>query len=169
VAIEFRSFSKSAGFTGTRCAFTVVPEKCRAFDSRGDVSYLHPLWLRRQSTKFNAVSYPVQRAAEAVYSDKGQKQVRELTDYYLKNASLIIEKMTGLGYSCTGGKDSPYIWIKGDRDSWEFFDLLLEKAGVVCTPGAGFGKCGENHIRISAFNSYENVQKALERIGKALQ
>jgi LL-diaminopimelate aminotransferase len=169
VAIEFRSFSKSAGFTGTRCAFTVVPEKCRAFDSRGDVSYLHPLWLRRQSTKFNAVSYPVQRAAEAVYSDEGQKQVRELTDYYLKNASLIIEKMTGLGYSCTGGKDSPYIWIKGDRDSWKFFDLLLEKAGVVCTPGAGFGKCGENHIRISAFNSYENVQKALERIEKALQ
>ncbi len=168
VAIEFRSFSKSAGFTGTRCAFTVVPKKCRAFDSQGDIAYLHPLWLRRQSTKFNAVAYPVQRAAEAVYSDEGRKQVRELTDYYLKNAALIIEKMTRLGFHCSGGKDSPYIWIKSDRDSWEFFDLLLEKAGVVCTPGSGFGKCGENHIRISAFNSYENVEKALERIGKAL-
>jgi len=169
VAIEFRSFSKNAGFTGTRCAYTVVPKTCRAFDEKGGSLKLHPLWLRRQSTKFNGVSYPVQRAAEAVYSENGKRQVRELTDYYLKNAALIVEKMTGLGYACTGGVNSPYIWIKADRDSWEFFDLLLERAGVVCTPGSGFGKCGQGYIRISAFNSFENVAKALERIGNALQ
>ena len=168
VAIEFRSFSKNAGFTGTRCAYTVVPKKCRAFDNAGNKTALHPLWLRRQSTKFNGVSYPVQKAAEAVYSAQGQKQVKDLTDYYLRNAKLIIEKMTKLGFNCTGGDDSPYIWINGNRGSWEFFDLLLNKAGVVCTPGAGFGKCGEGYIRISAFNSYENVEKAMDRIGKAL-
>ncbi len=169
VAIEFRSFSKSAGFTGTRCAFTVIPKKCRAFDSDNKPTPLHPLWLRRQSTKFNGVSYPVQRAAEAVYSEEGQKQVRELSDYYLNNAGRIIEKMTALGFACTGGRNAPYIWIKSNRDSWEFFDLLLEKAGVVCTPGSGFGKCGEQYIRISAFNSYENVVKALQRIEDALR
>ena len=168
VAIEFRSFSKNAGFTGTRCAYTVVPKKCRAFDKDGNKTELHTLWLRRQCTKFNGVSYPVQKAAEAVYSLQGQEQVKELTDYYLKNAKLIIEKMTGLGFKCTGGENSPYIWINGNRGSWEFFDLLLNKAGVVCTPGAGFGKCGEGYIRISAFNSYVNVEKAMEKIGQAL-
>lgn len=169
VAIEFRSFSKNAGFTGTRCAYTVVPKKCRAFNKHGESTTLHQLWHRRQSTKFNGVSYPVQRAAEAVYSEEGQAQVRELSDYYLNNARIIMNKMTGLGYLCTGGKNSPYIWIKGDRDSWEFFDLFLEKAGVVCTPGSGFGKCGQNYIRISAFNSCENVEKAMQRIGAALK
>jgi LL-diaminopimelate aminotransferase len=168
VAIEFRSFSKNAGFTGTRCAFTIIPKKCRAFDSNGKTVFLHQLWNRRQSTKFNGVSYPVQRAAEAVYSNEGQQQVKKLTDYYLENAKQIIDKMTELGYHCTGGKNSPYIWIKGDTDSWDFFDLLLKKAGVVCTPGSGFGKCGEKHIRISAFNSHENVEKAIKRIGRAL-
>lgn len=168
VAIEFRSFSKNAGFTGTRCAFTIIPKKCRAFDSNGETVFLHQLWNRRQSTKFNGVSYPVQRAAEAVYSNEGQQQVRKLTDYYLENAKQIIDKMTKLGYHCTGGKNSPYIWIKGDTDSWDFFDLLLKKAGVVCTPGSGFGRCGEKHIRISAFNSHENVEKAIKRIGRAL-
>jgi len=168
VAIEFRSFSKNAGFTGIRCAYTVVPEKCRAFTTGGKSTGLHPLWLRRQSTKFNGVSYPVQRAAEAVYSEAGQQQVRALTDYYLKNAALIIEKMSALGFSCTGGDNSPYIWINGRRGSWEFFDLLLNKAGVVCTPGAGFGKCGEGFIRISAFNNYKSVEKAMERIGRAI-
>ncbi len=168
VAIEFRSFSKNAGFTGTRCAFTVIPKKCRAFAENGEPVSLHPLWLRRQSTKFNAVSYPVQRAAEAVYSEEGQQQVQGLTSYYLENARLIRNKMSDLGYQCTGGVNSPYIWIKGDLDSWEFFDLLLEKAGVVCTPGSGFGRCGEHHIRISAFNSYDNVVKALENISQAL-
>ncbi|MEI6125410.1 MAG: LL-diaminopimelate aminotransferase [Pseudomonadota bacterium] len=168
VALEFRSFSKSAGFTGTRCAFTVIPKKCRAFDLTGEPVFLHQLWLRRQSTKFNGVSYPVQRAAEAVYSEEGQRQIRALSDYYLKNAGLIIEKMTALGYACTGGRNAPYIWVKSKRNSWEFFDLLLEKAGVVCTPGSGFGKCGEGYIRISAFNSYEKVEMALEKIAGAL-
>ena len=168
VAIEFRSFSKNAGFTGTRCAYTVVPKKCRAFNKEGNKMELHPLWLRRQSTKFNGVSYPVQKAAEAVYSEQGQIQINALTDGYLKNAELIVEKMTGLGFKCTGGTNSPYIWVNGNRGSWEFFDLLLNKAGVVCTPGAGFGKCGEGYIRISAFNSYENVENAMYRIGLAL-
>ena len=168
VAIEFRSFSKTAGFTGTRCAFTVVPKKCRAFDSAGQERLLHPLWNRRHATKFNGVSYPVQKAAAAVYSEEGKAQVRELIDYYMKNARLIRKEMTGLGYDCVGGENSPYIWIDGKRGSWEFFDLLLDEAGVVCTPGAGFGKCGEGYIRISAFNSYENVEKALGRIRDAL-
>lgn len=169
VALEFRSFSKNAGFTGTRCAFTVIPRKCRVFDSNGKLLYLHPLWFRRQSTKFNGVSYPVQRAAEAVYSEEGQKQIRELSDYYLRNADRIIQKLTSLGFACNGGRNAPYIWIKCNRNSWEFFDLLLEKAGVVCTPGSGFGRCGEQHIRVSAFNSFENVVKALQRIEEALR
>ena len=168
VALEFRSLSKSAGFTGTRCAFTVIPKKCRIYDSRGGSVELHPLWFRRQSTKFNGVSYPVQRAAEAVYTAEGQKQCRELCDYYLRNASLIMKKMSGLGFSCSGGVNAPYIWINCGMDSWKMFDLLLEKAGVVCTPGSGFGKCGEGFIRLSAFNSYENVEKALDRIGSAV-
>jgi LL-diaminopimelate aminotransferase len=169
VAIEFRSFSKTAGFTGTRCAFTVVPKKCRAYTAGGEPVNLHPLWLRRQTTKFNGVSYPVQRAAEAVYSDEGRRQVKEIVDYYMGNAKVIRENMGALGFPCYGGVNAPYIWVKGDRDSWEFFDLLLEKAGVVCTPGAGFGTCGEGYIRISAFNSRENVDKALDRIGSALK
>ncbi len=169
VSVEFRSFSKNAGFTGTRCAFTIIPKKCRAFDQNENPTPIHSLWLRRQCTKFNGVSYPVQRAAEAVYSGEGSRQVKQLTDYYMNNAGLILEGMTGLGFTCTGGKNSPYIWIKGNMDSWKFFDLLLEKAGVVCTPGSGFGKCGENYIRISAFNSLENVEKALGRIADALR
>jgi LL-diaminopimelate aminotransferase len=168
VAIEFRSFSKSAGFTGTRCAYTVVPKECRAFDFGGKKHYIHSLWNRRHCTKFNGVSYPVQRAAEAVYSPEGKLQTGELVAYYLRNADLICREIGKLGYEYDGGKNSPYIWIDGRRDSWEFFDLLLNKAGVVCTPGAGFGKCGEGYIRISAFNSYENVQKAMQRIAKAL-
>jgi LL-diaminopimelate aminotransferase len=169
VAIEFRSFSKNAGFTGTRCAFTVVPEECRAFDSEGNIHNLHALWNRRHCTKFNGVSYPVQRAAAAVYSEEGKAQVRELTDYYLVNAALISKEITELGFSSVGGDNSPYIWIDGQgRDSWEFFDMLLDKAGVVCTPGSGFGKCGQGYIRLSAFNSLENVEEAMQRIREAL-
>jgi LL-diaminopimelate aminotransferase len=168
VAVEFRSFSKTAGFTGTRCAYTVVPKACIAYGSKGEKHFLHSLWNRRHSTKFNGVSYPVQKAAEAVYSDEGHVQVSSLVDYYLKNAGLIRKEMINLGYSCVGGINSPYIWIDGKTDSWAFFDLLLNKAGVVCTPGAGFGKCGEGFIRISAFNSFENVQLAMERIREAL-
>ena len=168
VAVEFRSFSKNAGFTGTRCAFTVIPKECRAFDENGEKIMIHPLWNRRHSTKFNGVSYPVQKAAEAVYSPEGKNEVKELTDYYMANAAIVRKAMTDLGFKCTGGDNSPYIWIDGKRKSWDFFDLLLEKAGIVCTPGAGFGTCGEGYIRISAFNSRENIIEAMERIKKAL-
>jgi LL-diaminopimelate aminotransferase len=168
VAVEFRSFSKTAGFTGTRCAYTVVPKDCRAWTAEGDTVSLHELWFRRQSTKFNGVSYPIQRAAEAVYSPEGQVQVRKLSDFYLTNARMIRQAMTDLGFECVGGENSPYIWIYGGRSSREIFDMLLSRAGVVCTPGVGFGRCGENFIRISAFNSRENVEEALERIRKAL-
>jgi LL-diaminopimelate aminotransferase len=169
VAIEFRSFSKTAGFTGTRCAYTVVPKQCRAFTASGTPVPVHDLWNRRHTTKFNSVSYPVQRAAEAVYSPEGQNQIRTLTDYYLTNAAYIRQAIQQLGFECVGGKNSPYIWIDGRQDSWKFFDLLLNKAGVVCTPGAGFGRCGQGYIRISAFNSFENVEKAMDRIKAALQ
>jgi len=168
VAIEFRSFSKTAGFTGTRCAFTVVPKACVGYDSQGAPRPIHPLWARRQSTKFNGVSYPVQRAAAAVYTAAGSAQVRALSDYYLRNAGLIRERMTRLGYACTGGDNSPYIWIQTNQDSWQFFDRLLQRAAVVCTPGDGFGTCGQGYVRISAFNSYENVERALERIARVL-
>jgi len=169
VAIEFRSFSKTAGFTGVRCAYTVVPKSCMAYTASGEEHSVHSLWNRRHTTKFNSVSYPVQRAAEAVYSAEGKAQVQELTDYYLKNAALIREEISALGYDCVGGENSPYIWIDGNKDSWEFFDLLLKRAGVVCTPGAGFGRCGEGFIRLSAFNNYENVEKAMTRIKDALK
>ena len=170
VAIEFRSFSKNAGFTGTRCAYTVVPKECAAFDGAGNKQLIHPLWNRRHCTKFNGVSYPIQKAAAAVYSDAGKAQIKELTDYYLKNAALIKKEITNLGFDSVGGDNSPYIWIDGQgRDSWEFFDMMLNKAGVVCTPGAGFGKCGQGYIRLSAFNSFENVEKAMDRISKALK
>ena len=169
VAIEFRSFSKTAGFTGTRCAFTVVPKACRAYTHSGEPVDLHAFWNRRHTTKFNSVSYPEQRAAEAVYSSEGQAQARQLTDYYLDNARYIRDAMTDLGFDCIGGVHSPYIWIDGRSDSWAFFDRLLTQAGVVCTPGTGFGRCGQNHIRISAFNSHDNVQAAMERIRKAFR
>ncbi len=167
VAVEFRSFSKTAGFTGTRCAYTVVPKECMAYTEGGEKVAVHALWNRRHTTKFNSVSYPIQRAAEAVYSDAGQAQVQQLISYYLKNASYIRNKMESLGYECMGGENSPYIWIDARGDSWAFFDDLLNNAGVVCTPGAGFGKCGEGYVRISAFNSYDNVVEAMDRIANA--
>ncbi len=168
VAIEFRSFSKSGGFTGTRCAYTVVPKACTAYDRSGAAQSVHDLWHRRHSTKFNGVSYPVQRAAEALYSVDGRRQAKELIDYYLANADIIRTAMTELGYDCVGGDHSPYIWIDGGGDSWQFFDRLLQQAGVVCTPGAGFGRCGAGYIRLSAFNSRENVAEAMERIKQSL-
>ena len=169
VAIEFRSFSKTAGFTGTRCAYTVVPKTLLAWDRAGRPHALHSLWNRRHTTKFNGVAYPIQKAAAAIYTDAGRSQTRGLTDFYLGNARLIRAAMAALGLRCVGGDNAPYIWIDVGRDSWEFFDLLLEKAQVVCTPGAGFGRCGEGHVRISAFNSRENVEKALVRIAAALK
>ena len=168
VAIEFRSFSKSAGFTGTRCAYTVVPKECVAYDSSGAKHSVHGLWNRRHCTKFNGVSYPVQRAAEAVYSMEGKAQTKALIDYYMENSAVVCETMDKLGYDYVGGKNSPYIWIDGRMDSWEFFDMLLNKAGVVCTPGAGFGKCGNGYIRISAFNSHDKVREAMDRLTEAL-
>jgi LL-diaminopimelate aminotransferase len=169
VAIEFRSFSKTAGFTGTRCAFTVVPKSLMAYTAAGDAHPVHALWLRRHTTKFNGVSYPVQRAAEAVYSAEGRAQCRELIDYYLGNAALIRSALTDLGFACVGGDNSPYIWFDSRMDSWKFFDLLLEKANVVCTPGVGFGRCGAGFIRISAFNDRENVEKAIARLQKTIK
>jgi len=169
VAIEFRSFSKTAGFTGTRCAYTVIPKSLMAYDAAGNAQPLHALWNRRHTTKFNGVSYPVQKAAAAIFTDEGKKQVRAMTDFYLGNAALIREAVAKLGFTCVGGVNAPYIWINVGRDSWEFFDLLLNKAQVVCTPGAGFGRCGEGHVRISAFNSRENVVTALERIAATLK
>jgi LL-diaminopimelate aminotransferase len=168
VAIEFRSYSKTAGFTGTRCAYTVIPKSLIAYDAAGGAQPLHPLWNRRQTTKFNGVAYPIQKAAAAIYTPAGRGQCRALTDFYLGNAKMIREAMAKLGLACVGGDNAPYIWVNTGRDSWEFFDLLLEKAQVVCTPGAGFGRCGEGHVRISAFNSRENVAIALERIARAL-
>jgi LL-diaminopimelate aminotransferase len=169
VAIEFRSFSKLAGFTGLRCAYTVVPKTLKARDGCGNTHAVHALWNRRHTTKFNGVSYPVQKAAAATYTAEGRQQTRALTDFYLGNAKLIRAAVQQLGMTCIGGDDAPYIWINTGRDSWEFFDLLLNQAQVVCTPGAGFGKCGEGHVRISAFNSRENVVTALARIAAALK
>lgn len=168
VAVEFRSFSKTAGFTGTRCAYTVVPKECVAYDAEGREASLHEMWNRRQTTKFNGVSYPVQRAAEAAYTPAGQRETKERIDYYLENASTIRESMERIGLPTVGGDNSPYLWIKAGTDSWSFFDRLLEHAGVVCTPGSGFGRCGEGYIRLSAFNSHENVQEAMRRIESAL-
>ncbi len=169
VAIEMRSFSKTAGFTGTRCAYTVIPKKLMAYDQAGNAHPVHALWNRRHTTKFNGVSYPVQKAAAAIYTPAGQAQVKAQADFYLQNAALIRRAMADLGFSVTGGDNAPYIWVNTGRDSWEFFDLLLNRAGVVCTPGAGFGRCGEGHVRISAFNSRANVETALERIAAALR
>jgi len=168
VAVEIRSFSKTAGFTGTRCAYTVVPRTVVGYDAAGNAHPLHGLWTRRQSTKFNGVAYPVQRAAAAIFTDEGRRETRALADFYLGNARLIREALARLGIPCAGGENAPYLWANVARDSWQFFDLLLDKAGVVVTPGAGFGRCGEGHVRISAFNSRENVAAALERIAAAL-
>ena len=168
VAIEFRSFSKTAGFTGVRCAYTVVPKNCVAYDADGAPHDLHALWNRRHSTKFNGVSYPVQRAAAAAFTPQGQKELRELTDYYLRNAALIRERMLSLGYQLTGGTNSPYVWIRTQTDAWAFFDKLLDEAAVVTTPGSGFGARGEGHIRISAFNRHEKVAEGMDRIAELL-
>jgi LL-diaminopimelate aminotransferase len=165
-AIEFRSFSKNAGFTGTRCALTVVPKNLTARASDGSNVELWKLWNRRQSTKFNGVSYIVQRGAEAVYSETGQQQVKALIRFYLENAQIIREKLTEAGFAVYGGVNAPYIWLKtpNQLSSWDFFDQLLETANVVGTPGSGFGAAGEGYFRISAFNSRENVLEAMQRI-----
>ncbi|WNZ24097.1 LL-diaminopimelate aminotransferase [Leptolyngbya sp. NK1-12] len=165
-AIEFRSFSKNAGFTGTRCAFTVVPKTLTAKAKDGSEVQLWSLWNRRQSTKFNGVSYIVQRGAEAVYSEAGQAQTKALIDFYMENARIIREQLTAAGIQVYGGTNAPYVWVKTPNglSSWEFFDKLLHTVHVVGTPGAGFGAAGEGYFRISAFNSRENVNEAMRRI-----
>ncbi|AAB84559.1 MAG: LL-diaminopimelate aminotransferase [Methanothermobacter sp.] len=168
VAIEFRSFSKNAGFTGTRCAFTVVPEELEVPDSSGRMHSVRELWNRRQTTKFNGVSYPVQRAAEAVYTPEGQREIRESIDYYMENARIIRESLERAGLRYYGGVNAPYIWIRTPEgmDSWQFFDTLLNDAEVVGTPGSGFGPSGEGYFRLTAFNSFRNTVKAMERISE---
>ena len=166
VAIEFCSFSKKAGFTGTRCGYTVVPDTLK----REDAS-LNKMWLRRQTTKFNGVSYITQRGAEAVFTEAGEREIEENLQYYRDNASIITETMDRLHIYYTGGKNSPYIWLKcpGDMDSWSFFDKLLNEAYVVGTPGAGFGKSGEKFFRLTAFSTHENTREAMARFEKLVQ
>lgn len=165
-AIEFRSFSKNAGFTGTRCALTVVPKTLTAKAKDGSEVQLWQLWNRRQSTKFNGVSYIVQRGAEAVYSEEGKAQIKGLIDFYMENAKIIREQLTAAGIQVYGGVNAPYVWVKTPHglSSWDFFDKLLHTVNVVGTPGAGFGAAGEGYFRISAFNSRENVNEAMRRI-----
>lgn len=170
VAIEIRSFSKTAGFTGVRCGYTVVPKEVTAADIEGRRIPLNPLWNRRQCTKFNGTSYITQRGAEAVYSPEGQAQVRETIDYYMTNARLLREGLSGMGLTAYGGVNAPYIWVKapGEMTSWKFFDKLLYEAGVVTTPGVGFGPSGEGYIRLTAFGRREDCEEALRRIRTCL-
>ena len=168
VAIEMRSFSKSAGFTGLRCAFTVVPQGLRGMTASGNSQEIRPLWDRRMSTKFNGVSYPVQMAAAAAYSDVGREAVRGLIEFYLANAAIMQAKLTDLGYTVYGGVNAPYLWIRTPEgvDSWSFFDILLHEANVVGTPGAGFGAAGEGFLRLSAFQQRHIVDDAMARIAR---
>ena len=170
VAIEFRSFSKTAGFTGTRCAYTVVPKELTARAGDGSKVELHGLWNRRHSTKFNGVSYIIQRGAEAVYSDTGRPQVRALIDFYLENAAILCRGLRDAGLIVHGGVNAPYVWLKtpGGMTSWQFFDHLLSKSHLVGTPGSGFGAAGEGYFRLSAFNSRANVEEAVCRIQQLL-
>jgi LL-diaminopimelate aminotransferase len=165
-AIEFRSFSKNAGFTGTRCAFTVVPKGLKGQAADGSEVELWGLWNRRQSTKFNGVSYIIQRGAEAVYSPQGQAEVKALVSFYMENAAIIRRELSAAGIEVHGGEHAPYVWLKTPEglDSWGFFDHLLQKAHVVGTPGSGFGAAGEGYFRLSAFNSRNNVEEAMARI-----
>ena len=166
VAIEFRSFSKTAGFTGTRCAFTVVPKELMGQSATGEAVSLHALWFRRQSTKFNGVPYVIQKGAAAVYTEEGQAQVRALVDHYMENARIIRDGLEAAGLTVYGGRNAPYIWLKTPRglSSWDFFDKLLNEAHVVGTPGSGFGPTGEGYFRLTGFGSRAQTQEAIERI-----
>jgi LL-diaminopimelate aminotransferase len=166
VAIEFRSFSKTAGFTGTRCAFTVIPKSLKGKASDGSSVEIHKLWTRRHTTKFNGVSYITQSGAAAIYSDEGKKQVQDVIAFYMANAKLIRESLSALGYKVFGGTNAPYVWVKtpNGATSWDFFDTILKNANVVVTPGSGFGSNGEGYFRVSSFNSRANVEEAMKRI-----
>ncbi len=168
VAIEFRSFSKTAGFTGVRCGYTVVPKALKGADSKGEMVSLNHLWNRRQCTKFNGASYISQRAAAAIYTPEGKQQTRETVDYYLRNAEVLRQGLLDAGFEVFGGTNAPYVWIKtpDETTSWEFFDILLDRCHVAGTPGSGFGPSGEGYIRLTAFNTYENTVEAISRIKK---
>ena len=180
-AVEFHSFSKTAGFTGIRCGYTIVPKgvksegvKSEKYDLAGTVS-LNALWSRRQCTKFNGTSYLSQRAAEAIYTPEGKQQIRATIGYYMQNARLMREALTNMGFAVYGGTDAPYLWVKvpdltpvGEGSSWGFFDWMLQNAHVVCTPGAGFGPSGEGYVRLTAFGTHENTEKAIRRITNRL-
>ncbi len=168
-AIEFRSFSKTAGFTGTRCAYTIVPKALMGYTQDGQAISLNAMWNRRHTTKFNGTPYIVQKAAAAVYTDEGQKQCKETIQFYLENARIIKNTLTELGFTVFGGEHAPYIWLKAPKamTSWEFFDELLEKLNVVGTPGSGFGAMGEGYFRLTAFGNREDTVAAMERFKKA--
>ena len=165
-AIEFHSYSKTAGFTGVRCGYTIVPKEVTAVTHQGERIHLGPLWNRRQCTKFNGTSYISQRAAEAIYTQEGRKQVQATIDYYMDNAHRMLDVLRCLDFECYGGENAPYIWMRtpDGMSSWQFFEALLRGAGVVCTPGVGFGPSGEGFVRLTAFGSQENTQEALQRI-----
>ena len=166
VAIECNSFSKTAGFTGTRCAYTVIPHEVTGKDEKGNDVSLNTLWKRRMATKFNGVSYPVQRAAAAVYTPEGQQQIKAVIEGYLTNAHIIRDGLAAQGFTVFGGTDSPYVWLKVPEGmtSWDFFDLLLDKCHIVGTPGSGFGPSGEGYFRLTAFNTLDLTKKAVERM-----
>lgn len=170
VAVEFHSFSKTAGFTGIRCGYTVVPHDVTASTKDGQRIALNPVWNRRQSTKFNGTSYLSQRAAEAIYTPAGKQQTKQAIDYYMQNARMMRETLTDMGLEVYGGTDAPYLWIRTPKGmtSWQFFDEMLHKACVVCTPGAGFGPAGEGYVRLTAFGQHEATKEALERIKRQM-
>lgn len=165
VAIEFRSFSKTAGFTGTRCGYTVVPKELTAYRKNGEANDLRSLWNRRHTTKFNGTPYIVQRGAAAIYTPEGQAQIKELVGYYMENARIIREGLTSAGLTCFGGVNAPYIWLQtpNKMPGWDFFNKLLSEANIVGTPGAGFGSCGEGYFRLTAFGDRENTLRAVDR------
>ena len=168
VAVEFRSFSKTAGFTGTRCAYCVVPKQLMAYTAQGQAVALHGLWLRRQTTKFNGVPYIIQRAAQAVYTPQGQQEIKQNIALYMQNARVIVQALEKAGLQAFGGKNAPYIWLKTPKglDSWAFFDKLLTQAHIVGTPGVGFGSCGEGYFRLTAFNTPLLTQEAAQRLAR---
>jgi LL-diaminopimelate aminotransferase len=170
-AIEFRSFSKTAGFTGVRCAFTVVPKTLKGRTKSGEEVEIYKLWNRRHTTKFNGVSYITQAGAAAIYTPEGRQQINATIAHYMTNAKIIRESLTALGMKVYGGVNAPYVWLKtpGSTTSWQFFDQLLNQCHVVGTPGSGFGAAGEGYFRISAFNGRENVNEAMKRIKEQLK
>ena len=171
VAIEFKSYSKTAGFTGVRCAYVVIPKELKGYTKEGKEVSLNKLWNRRTCTKFNGVSYIVQKAAEAIYSEEGKKQIQENINYYLENAKIIKQGLEEIGFKVYGGVNSPYVWLKVPKGmtSWEFFDKLLEEANVVGTPGSGFGPHGEGYFRLTAFGTKENTIEAIDRIKNTIK